>query len=132
MLTLLAQIDEEIGFDVSELIVDSDYLKITVREQNVQLFIVVGVDENLVFQPKTKKEISVRACCCALVMVIVHSDFGVTQRAENRVVSRVRSAQHISPGEGTHWREVFLHGVAVCKVRSHTPHISSLLTPCAQ
>ena len=72
---------------MSDLIVDSDYLKITVREQNVQLFIVVGVDENLVFQPKTKKEISVRTC--AFLTVFVHSDFGVTQGAENRVVSRV-------------------------------------------
>lgn len=50
---------EETGFDTSKLLNLDDFIEVTVGEQRVRLYIVVGVKEDTVFAPQTKKEISV-------------------------------------------------------------------------
>lgn len=51
---------EETGCDVSEQLKLDDFIEVTVGQQRVRLFIVVGVREDTVFAPQTKNEISVR------------------------------------------------------------------------
>ncbi|CAG8589955.1 1413_t:CDS:2 [Funneliformis mosseae] len=49
---------EETGYDISPLIKEQDYVELTIREQRIRLYIVVGVPEDTDFCPKTRKEIS--------------------------------------------------------------------------
>ncbi|CAG8615305.1 22403_t:CDS:2 [Cetraspora pellucida] len=49
---------EETGYDISPLIREQDYIELTIREQRIRLYIVVGVPEDTEFCPKTRKEIS--------------------------------------------------------------------------
>ncbi|PKY51276.1 hypothetical protein RhiirA4_407311 [Rhizophagus irregularis] len=49
---------EETGYDISPLIKEQDYVELTIREQRIRLYIVVGVSEDTEFCPKTRKEIS--------------------------------------------------------------------------
>ncbi|RHZ47641.1 hypothetical protein Glove_575g20 [Diversispora epigaea] len=49
---------EETGYDISPLIKEQDYVELTIREQRIRLYIVVGVFEDTKFCPKTRKEIS--------------------------------------------------------------------------
>ena len=51
---------EETGYDIADLIKEEDYIELTIREQRVRLYIVVGVPEDASFAPITRKEISVR------------------------------------------------------------------------
>lgn len=60
---LLAQVQEEIGFDISKLVDEKDYLEVKFGDQRVRLFIVSGVKDDTVFAPQTKKEISVSLLC---------------------------------------------------------------------
>lgn len=53
------QVLEEIGFDVSELLNEDEYIEMTFGQQRVRLYIVSGVKEDTSFAPQTKKEISV-------------------------------------------------------------------------
>ncbi|CAI2167837.1 9478_t:CDS:2 [Funneliformis geosporum] len=48
---------EETGYDISPLIKEQDYVELTIREQRIRLYIVVGVPEETEFCPKTRKEI---------------------------------------------------------------------------
>lgn len=50
---------EETGFNTSKLLKVDDFIEVTVGEQRVRLFIVVGAKDDTVFAPQTKKEISV-------------------------------------------------------------------------
>lgn len=54
---------EETGFDLSGMVSGSDYIEITMREQNVKLYVVPGIPEDTEFLPRTRNEISV--CCVA-------------------------------------------------------------------
>ncbi|RZC76356.1 hypothetical protein C5167_000431 [Papaver somniferum] len=49
---------EETGFNTSKLLKVDDFIEVTVGEQRVRLFIVVGAKDDTVFAPQTKKEIS--------------------------------------------------------------------------
>ncbi|QRV91324.1 mRNA-decapping enzyme subunit 2 [Ceratobasidium sp. AG-Ba] len=49
---------EETGFDVTSLLNRNDYIKNTLREQQLTLYIVPDVPEDTVFQTRTRKEIS--------------------------------------------------------------------------
>ncbi|CAG8807232.1 9060_t:CDS:2, partial [Racocetra persica] len=49
---------EETGYDITPLIREQDYVELTIREQRIRLYIVVGVPEDTEFCPKTRKEIS--------------------------------------------------------------------------
>ncbi|CAG8441058.1 7678_t:CDS:10 [Ambispora gerdemannii] len=49
---------EETGYDISPLIKEKDYVEITIREQRIRLYIVVGVPQDTDFCPRTRKEIS--------------------------------------------------------------------------
>ncbi|CAG8615563.1 12701_t:CDS:2, partial [Ambispora leptoticha] len=49
---------EETGYDISPLIKEKDYVEITIREQRIRLYIVVGVPRDTEFCPRTRKEIS--------------------------------------------------------------------------
>lgn len=51
---------EETGYDITPLITDA-YIEITMREQSIRLYIIVGVPEDTQFKPQTRKEISVSA-----------------------------------------------------------------------
>ncbi len=51
---------EEIGFDVSTLIQDSDYLEHVIRgEQRNRMYIIPNIPETTRFETQTRKEISV-------------------------------------------------------------------------
>jgi hypothetical protein len=50
---------EETGFDVSGMIIDEDYVEQTIKDQRIRLYIIKGVSESTVFEPQTRKEISV-------------------------------------------------------------------------
>ncbi|KAK9249144.1 Dcp2, box A domain-containing protein [Lipomyces tetrasporus] len=52
------EVIEETGYDVSALLKKEDYIELTMREQQVRLYVVVGVPMDTVFQPQTRKEIS--------------------------------------------------------------------------
>ncbi|KAF8394997.1 hypothetical protein HHK36_018936 [Tetracentron sinense] len=56
--TLLFQVLEETGFDVSKLLKMDDFFEVTIGQQRVQLYIIAGVKDDTVFAPQTKKEIS--------------------------------------------------------------------------
>ncbi|KXS22421.1 DCP2-domain-containing protein, partial [Gonapodya prolifera JEL478] len=49
---------EETGFNCLPLLKEEDFVELTIREQRVRLFIVVGVPEDREFAPLTKNEIS--------------------------------------------------------------------------
>jgi hypothetical protein len=59
---LYLQVWEETGFDVSDLLKVEDNLEVTIGEQRIRLFIIVGVKEDTSFAPRTKNEISVCSC----------------------------------------------------------------------
>lgn len=62
-LLMLQQVDEETGFDPSELIQETQFLELILKgEQRTKLFIVPKVSELTAFGTKTRKEISVDAC----------------------------------------------------------------------
>lgn len=50
---------EETGFDVTDKIRDEDYVEQTIKDQRIRLYIIKGVSESTVFEPQTRKEISV-------------------------------------------------------------------------
>ncbi|KAK9319890.1 Dcp2, box A domain-containing protein [Lipomyces orientalis] len=52
------EVIEETGYDVSALLKKEDYIELTMREQQVRLYVVAGVPMDTVFQPQTRKEIS--------------------------------------------------------------------------
>ncbi|KAJ8101184.1 Dcp2, box A domain-containing protein [Lipomyces tetrasporus] len=52
------EVIEETGYDVSALLKKEDYIELTMREQQMRLYVVVGVPMDTVFQPQTRKEIS--------------------------------------------------------------------------
>ncbi|KAK9451046.1 Dcp2, box A domain-containing protein [Limtongia smithiae] len=54
----IREVVEETGYDVSALLKRDDYIEMTMREQQVRLYIIVGVPMDAVFQPQTRKEIS--------------------------------------------------------------------------
>ncbi len=55
------QVFEETGFDISGRVKRDDYLELVIfGQQRCRLFVVHGVPENSKFEPRTKKEISVR------------------------------------------------------------------------
>ncbi|CAO3589739.1 unnamed protein product [Absidia cylindrospora] len=49
---------EETGYDISPLLRKNDYIEITLKEQRIRLYIIIGVPENTHFTPQTRKEIS--------------------------------------------------------------------------
>lgn len=60
---LYQKVDEETGFDPSELIQETQFLELILKgEQRTKLFIVPKVSELTAFGTKTRKEISVKQC----------------------------------------------------------------------
>ena len=75
---------EETGYDIAGLIKEEDYIELTIREQRMRLYIVVGVPEDASFAPITRKEISVRIGMCIsnwdinnIVVIIIKFSFGL-------------------------------------------------------
>lgn len=56
------EVYEEIGFDIRQLIVESQYLDASVKDSHARMYIIPGVPEGTEFQPKTRNEIRVSAC----------------------------------------------------------------------
>jgi mRNA-decapping enzyme subunit 2 len=86
----IREVYEETGFEVGEagLVPDEDdvkYIDVTLREQQIRLYVFRGVPMDTHFEPRTRKEISVSSWALPL---IPHSDF-----AENFVVSSRRPAR---------------------------------------
>lgn len=54
----IREADEEIGFDVRELISEQDVIERTVRGKNYKIYLIRNVDENYPFTPKSRNEIS--------------------------------------------------------------------------
>ncbi|KAL7267347.1 mRNA-decapping enzyme subunit 2 [Rhizina undulata] len=52
------EVFEETGYDVSDKIREGDFVEITMRQQNMRLYLIPGVPEDTKFEPRTKKEIS--------------------------------------------------------------------------
>ncbi|KAI7832288.1 Dcp2, box A domain-containing protein [Gamsiella multidivaricata] len=59
-LCAVREVWEETGFDVTGKIREEDYVEQTIKDQRIRLYIVKGVPETTVFEPQTRKEISVR------------------------------------------------------------------------
>lgn len=59
LLNLSLEVMEETGYDISPLMTDT-YFERTMREQSIRLYIIMGVPETTHFEPRTRKEISVR------------------------------------------------------------------------
>lgn len=56
---------EETGFDVTHLLDRQIFVKNTLKEQQLTLYIVPDVPEDTVFQTRTRKEISVSITCAS-------------------------------------------------------------------
>ncbi|KAF5188086.1 mRNA-decapping enzyme subunit [Thalictrum thalictroides] len=54
----IREVLEETGFDISKKLKIDDHIEVTVGEQRVRLYIIAGVNEDTMFAPQTKKEIS--------------------------------------------------------------------------
>ncbi|KAK7208023.1 Dcp2, box A domain-containing protein [Myxozyma melibiosi] len=54
----IREVIEETGYDVSALLKKEDYINITIREQQLRLYIIAGVPMDAAFEPQTRKEIS--------------------------------------------------------------------------
>ena len=66
----MAQVLEETGYNLAGQINPADVIEVSIREQQVTLFVVPGVPDDYPFETKTRKEISVR------------SPFSISQRNE--------------------------------------------------
>lgn len=53
------EVFEETGFDITALLDQAHFLELTIKEQRVKLFIIVGVPEDYVFEAQTRQEIGV-------------------------------------------------------------------------
>ncbi|KAK9453192.1 Dcp2, box A domain-containing protein [Dipodascopsis uninucleata] len=53
----IREVIEETGYDVSPLLVKDQFIEMTMREQQVRLYIIHGVPLDTVFEPQTRKEI---------------------------------------------------------------------------
>ncbi|KAG8223120.1 hypothetical protein J437_LFUL000541 [Ladona fulva] len=53
----IREVLEETGFDISPLMDKNEFIESTVNEQLIRLYIVSGVPQNTVFQPRTRNEI---------------------------------------------------------------------------
>ena len=51
------EVDEETGYDISQLINPKDYLQQVINDQTSWLYLIHGVPDDTKFAPKTKKEI---------------------------------------------------------------------------
>lgn len=58
---------EETGYDFTPLARPEHYIEVNMHDHRIRLYIVVGVDENTYFCPRTRKEISV----CILVTMSI-------------------------------------------------------------
>lgn len=56
---LTLKVYEEVGYDMSSLVKEENYVETVAREQRVKLYIVAGVPEDTIFETHTRKEISV-------------------------------------------------------------------------
>eukprot|EP00186_Timspurckia_oligopyrenoides_P002531 CAMPEP_0182446080 /NCGR_PEP_ID=MMETSP1172-20130603/3972_1 /TAXON_ID=708627 /ORGANISM="Timspurckia oligopyrenoides, Strain CCMP3278" /LENGTH=598 /DNA_ID=CAMNT_0024641955 /DNA_START=1 /DNA_END=1796 /DNA_ORIENTATION=+ len=52
------EVYEETGFDCEKLLVESDYLDASVGSRKTRIYVVVGVNEDYPFEPRTRKEIA--------------------------------------------------------------------------
>ncbi|KAI9017881.1 Dcp2, box A domain-containing protein [Phycomyces nitens] len=57
----IREVLEETGYDIEPLLKRQDYIELTMREQRIRLYLIVGVPEDTDFVPRTRKEISVSA-----------------------------------------------------------------------
>lgn len=55
----IREVREETGFDCERFARKEDFVDMTMRDQNLKLFIVPGIPEDTVFECQTRKEISV-------------------------------------------------------------------------
>lgn len=53
----IREVLEETGFDISNLIDKDDYIDSSINDQKIRLYIISGVQNNIKFEPKTRKEI---------------------------------------------------------------------------
>ncbi|KAI8377938.1 Dcp2, box A domain-containing protein [Radiomyces spectabilis] len=54
----IREVLEETGYDITDGLRKNDYIELTMREQRIRLYIIVGVPEDTEFIPRTRKEIS--------------------------------------------------------------------------
>lgn len=56
---LTRQVREECGFDIKPYLKSNDYVDRVMKEQKIRLYVVSGIPMDTVFEPQTRKEISV-------------------------------------------------------------------------
>lgn len=96
-----SQVYEETGFDVSDLIVDSDFVETVQNQQRTKLFIIADIDESV--------RVDERAVCSAMHCV---NPFPFSWPATpNRRVSRRRRARRSAALRGTGWMTCLQQGV---------------------
>jgi mRNA-decapping enzyme subunit 2 len=87
------EVYEEIGYDLTPHLREPDHIEVVIREQKIKLYIVAGIPEDTIFEPKTRKEISVSITI--RIFAGTWSDFQLPfdtnnhfSLSENRVVPR--------------------------------------------
>ena len=97
---------EETGYNLEDQLDPENVINLSIKEQQISLYVVPGVPEDFPFQTKTRKEISVSLH----VGVVKITD--LTARSENRLVPIERSpdveaqqdcAWQILPHFAVHW-----------------------------
>lgn len=53
----MREVLEETGYDISNKLVDDDYLQININDQTIRLYIITDVSKSIKFEPKTRREI---------------------------------------------------------------------------
>ena len=53
----IREVLEETGYDISDKLVDDQYLEITINDQVIRLYIITHVSKSTKFEPKTRREI---------------------------------------------------------------------------
>lgn len=53
----IREVLEETGYDISDKLVDDQYLQININDQTIRLYIVTDVSRAIKFEPKTRREI---------------------------------------------------------------------------
>lgn len=71
----LMQVQEETGFDVTNLLNKDEYIEMIFGQQRVRLYVIAGVKDDTAFAPLTKKEISVMSFGQSITLLNLESAF---------------------------------------------------------
>ena len=91
------EVYEEIGFDIRHLIEENQYLDASVKDSVARMYIIPGVAENTVFEPKTRNEIRVSGGGCGCGCVLYGNTVGNWSVSSTCTIHTVTSTGAIVP-----------------------------------